>query len=214
MSSTLYTFRKGMIATATNNTPGRIRTCDLLFRREPFCPLNYRGRGDIMSTCLACGSPTSNPKFCNNSCSSSFLNRSENGRKTGRKKGVGKPCKFCGKEVRQRKNRFCDNCSGNLTKTVTGKYIRFDKATKADILTNDTQRYRRIRNHAHYLAKKQGILDQCQICGYSTHVECAHKKAIRDFPETATIAKINALSNLVGLCRNHHWEFDHGMIAL
>jgi hypothetical protein len=25
---------------------------------------------------------------------------------------------------------------------------------------------------------------------------------------------VNSLDNLVGLCPNHHWEFDHGLLQL
>lgn len=54
----------------------------------------------------------------------------------------------------------------------------------------------------------------CQSCGYSQHVEYAHIRALSQFPLTATIAEVNATDNIVILCRNCHWEFDHGMLDL
>jgi hypothetical protein len=54
----------------------------------------------------------------------------------------------------------------------------------------------------------------CQVCGYSTHIELAHIKAISDFSENATLGEINNPDNVLVLCRNHHWEFDHGKLAL
>jgi len=49
----------------------------------------------------------------------------------------------------------------------------------------------------------------CHVCGYSKHVEIAHKRAVADFPVTATVGEINNLENLMSLCPNHHWEHDH-----
>jgi hypothetical protein len=39
-----------------------------------------------------------------------------------------------------------------------------------------------------------------------------HRRDVADFPDTATVREINALSNLVGLCPTHHWEFDNGCL--
>jgi heterodisulfide reductase subunit B len=49
----------------------------------------------------------------------------------------------------------------------------------------------------------------CQTCGYDKHVEICHKKAIKDFPHTALVSEINSPDNLLMLCPNCHWEFDH-----
>ena len=54
----------------------------------------------------------------------------------------------------------------------------------------------------------------CAICGYSKYYEVAHIKAVADFPETASITEINAIDNLIALCPNHHWEYDHGLLNL
>lgn len=55
---------------------------------------------------------------------------------------------------------------------------------------------------------------KCSICGYSNHVEVAHIKPVSDFDDSATIREINSLSNLIGLCPNHHWEYDNGILKL
>lgn len=52
----------------------------------------------------------------------------------------------------------------------------------------------------------------CANCGYSKHVELAHRKAISKFPKSTTLGEINAESNNIQLCRNCHWEFDHGLL--
>lgn len=53
----------------------------------------------------------------------------------------------------------------------------------------------------------------CQVCGYSQHVEYAHIQSVSSFPETTTLRVVNDPSNVLVLCRNHHWEFDHGFLT-
>ena len=36
----------------------------------------------------------------------------------------------------------------------------------------------------------------------------------KDFDDNNTIAEINDISNLIGLCPNHHWEYDNGLLDL
>jgi len=55
---------------------------------------------------------------------------------------------------------------------------------------------------------------KCVICGYTKHVEIAHIKAVSEFGDDATLEEINHINNLVGLCPNHHWEYDAGLIDL
>lgn len=54
---------------------------------------------------------------------------------------------------------------------------------------------------------------KCAICGYSNHVEVAHIKAVSEFEDSATVREINSMDNLIGLCPNHHWEYDHGILT-
>ena len=58
------------------------------------------------------------------------------------------------------------------------------------------------------------VSPQCEICGYTHHVEVAHIKPVSSFNETATIREINSIDNLIGLCPNHHWEYDNGILKL
>jgi predicted restriction endonuclease len=55
---------------------------------------------------------------------------------------------------------------------------------------------------------------KCAICGYSNHVEVAHIKAVNEFDDSATIKEIDSIANLIGLCPNHHWEYDNGILEL
>jgi len=54
----------------------------------------------------------------------------------------------------------------------------------------------------------------CQKCGYSKHIELCHIKAVSSFGEEAYINDINSPDNILVLCRNCHWEFDHKLLAL
>lgn len=54
----------------------------------------------------------------------------------------------------------------------------------------------------------------CQKCGYSAHVELAHIKPLSEFNSNAILAEVNNPRNILVLCPNHHWEFDHGILNL
>lgn len=70
-----------------------------------------------------------------------------------------------------------------------------------------------IRKIAQKVFDQSGKECKCAICGYDKHIEIAHIKAVSDFNDEATIMEINAPKNLIGLCPNHHWEFDNGMLS-
>jgi len=78
---------------------------------------------------------------------------------------------------------------------------------------NDANRYGKVRQNAQLVYRQSGMSAQCLLCGYSTHVEICHIKNISDFPTNTLVSEINNLSNLVALCRNHHWEFDHNCLS-
>lgn len=63
------------------------------------------------------------------------------------------------------------------------------------------------------LARSRIELKPCK-CGYSKHVEVCHIKPIASFDDNATIAEINSKENLVCMCPNCHWEFDHQVSAV
>lgn len=52
----------------------------------------------------------------------------------------------------------------------------------------------------------------CVICGYQ-HYEVAHIKAVSEFSDDTLISEINAIENLIGLCPNHHYEYDNGLLT-
>lgn len=58
------------------------------------------------------------------------------------------------------------------------------------------------------------LKNPCAVCGYNKHVELCHIKPVSNFPLTAKFKEINCEENLIQLCPNCHWEFDHNMISL
>ena len=89
--------------------------------------------------------------------------------------------------------------------------------TKGELIS-DRKNYQSYRSSVRKLAEKiyidSGQPKVCAICGYDKHVEIAHIKAVSEFDDSATIAEINSLNNLIALCPNHHWEYDNGLITI
>jgi hypothetical protein len=179
---------------------------------DVFGEINCLGKKEKLKIlCLNCSKPTFNPKFCSKSCASSYNNSLVNGRKCGRSK-KDKFCK-CGVILKNYKRKKCDDCL-NLIKINDGSLVSLQDVTKAMVLVDNTQKYSRIRGLARTFAKKSGKLNSCHVCGYDKHVECAHIIPINSFNNGDKITKINNLNNLVGLCPNHHWEFDNGILKI
>lgn len=61
---------------------------------------------------------------------------------------------------------------------------------------------------------KNLIFLPCQVCNYSLHVELAHIKPISSFSKETLLSVVNDPSNILVLCRNHHWEQEHGFLLL
>jgi predicted HNH restriction endonuclease len=74
--------------------------------------------------------------------------------------------------------------------------------------------YVHVRQGARTAMKRSGITKKCYICSYDKHVEVCHRRPIHEFSLFILVKEINSLSNLVYLCPNCHWEFDHGMLDL
>jgi 5-methylcytosine-specific restriction endonuclease McrA len=113
-------------------------------------------------------------------------------------------CKHCGTEIIGRRS-VCDACLrrdwSKLTLATVGGEARY-------------QIHAVVRRHARMTYAESERPKQCINCGYNKHYEVCHIRPITDFPLDTTIGAINALSNLVALCPNCHWEFDHNMLSL
>jgi hypothetical protein len=71
-----------------------------------------------------------------------------------------------------------------------------------------------IRKHAYYVFHLNNGEKKCRVCGYDKHVEVCHIKSVSSFGENYLITEINSFENLIGLCPNHHWEYDNGHIKI
>lgn len=58
-------------------------------------------------------------------------------------------------------------------------------------------------------ARKDNKIKECQRCGYDKHVEVCHIKPISSFSDDTLIDSVNNKDNILILCPNCHWEFDH-----
>lgn len=124
--------------------------------------------------------------FCNQSCAAFFNNRK-------------KPRKS--KEPKAKKMK---------TKAI---FLR----TKAEIFSkglNWQASRSNIQKTARFVFFKVFPNPSCYVCGYSLHVDVAHIKSVSSFSPTAYLYQINHISNLIGLCKNHHWEYDNNYLCL
>ncbi len=139
--------------------------------------------------------------FCSKRCSALINN-------TLRPTRLKKKCKLCGSLIPSN-NTFCTDCYHTKGKfRVHGKDIN-NISLKEYLKTrkNDASRYNDIRNKARKAI--QHLPQKCSKCGYSKHVQAAHVKPISKFPLHTKISTINSVSNIILLCPNCHWEYDH-----
>ena len=107
--------------------------------------------------------------------------------------------------------------SWRIAKQPNPKPIALQGLTKDDLFSkrkNYQSARSAIRQNAFNIFMAANQHPSCEVCQYNKHVEVAHRAGVSSFTSTALISEINALDNLVGLCRNCHWEFDHGLLKL
>lgn len=146
--------------------------------------------------CLCCYNPTNNLKFCSRSCAAKITNKTPKRKKT--------------------KFSFCENC--NIECTYGRKYCKlcFKTCMAPDITLEEaiyenhhkSSAFALVRTRARTSIKAKKITT-CEKCGYDKHVEVCHIKPISEFSLNTKISEINSETNLIILCPNCHWEFDH-----
>lgn len=160
--------------------------------------------------CIRCKTPTRNAKFCTRSCAASTNNTWAVKRKPKKKR----TCRDCGDEylecrwLRSRCRKCYDTWRDYANRTTLGML-------RAKIVASGMHpscRWSEVRTHCRNLNSDRPR--ECQVCGYSNHVEFCHIKGLATYPDSATIAEVNDPSNIAILCPNHHWELDHGLFSL
>jgi len=148
--------------------------------------------------CLLCNKETTNPKFCSRSCAATFSNKFSIAPK--RKKT--NKCVLCGTLIYSNL-KYCKTCKPR----VILNDLTLEEAEYTGSHLHRSSVYAKVRTRAKVVCKNWKKI--CAQCGYVKHVEVCHKKAINSFPKTTLISEINSPENLILLCPNCHWEYDH-----
>lgn len=125
------------------------------------------------------------------------------GRISGPRKFISPILCECG-QPKEKRSKLCSCCnlqSRRIDYTL-GEAI-YNEGTKGST-------YSLIRSRARSIMQDKA----CERCGYSIHVETCHIKPINKFSLESKLSEINHPDNLISLCRNCHWEFDHGLLTL
>lgn len=186
----------------------KCKQCNELTSNKSFCSVkctctyNNNNAKTYGSPCLECGELTKNPEYCSRKCYNE--NR------------ISKP----------RKKYYCQNCSDLIS--VGWTHLKICKICRSNKMFN-WQKYtlKELKNKysiSQYHAKIRGwsrtIFNQskkpkiCKHCNYSKYIEVCHIKDVKDFSLDSTLEEVNHIDNLIALCRNCHWEFDHGHLKI
>ena len=149
--------------------------------------------------------------FCSRTCAASYNNKYFPKRKL-----EVRLCKRCGKEIARNsyknKNQICQECrratsvERHKSKTI-GEY-RESLAVKGK---HPSWVSAHVRIFCRSWNKDLTVLP-CQCCGYDKHIELCHIKPTSSFPSDAPLGEVNDPSNILVLCRNCHWEYDHNIL--
>lgn len=170
----------------------------------------YSGKTEYYMQCLNCEATTTNPKFCSRSCSVSNSNRVSIKRKRT------KQCKKCLNLIESQKT-YCSPCWKARARTFTSR-LKLETLTLGEMKRKGTSNFNSNYPHIRIMSRKIYLQSnkpqKCVICGYSLHFDVCHIKAIASYPLSTPVNIINDLSNLIAMCKNHHWEYDHGHLQL
>ena len=161
-----------------------------------------------MVACKNCQKETKNPNYCSRSCATIQNNKKFPKRKIKRR------CIVCGELVSNYRKSRCDKHTEEykLQTRDSFKFISIDEYISRPSIKDKhpSWKYAHIRTLARSWFKHL-LKEPCKICGYNKHVELAHIKPINKFSGTALMGEVNHPSNIMQLCRNCHWECDHGL---
>jgi 5-methylcytosine-specific restriction endonuclease McrA len=146
-----------------------------------------------------CKKETRNPKFCSSSCAAVVNNKSNP------KRSVQGKCRVCQCSIPKRAN-YCKSCKSKL--------VPVSERRLSDFPDSGSYRFAGVRYNAVAEYLKNGRERTCFNCGYDKHVEICHITPISSYPQDTLVKVVNAMSNLVALCPNCHWELDHNMLKL
>lgn len=141
-------------------------------------------------------------KFCNRSCAAHY----NNAQRPRPESTIKKPKKYYRPKGKMPLDEYLEKISiSNLT-----KHELFSARKNWQSARSGIQKQARIIFFKHY--------GKCECfrngCSYNLHLDVAHVTSVSDFDDDSTISEINNINNLIGLCKNCHWEFDHGHLTM
>lgn len=116
-------------------------------------------------------------------------------------------CKQCGITVKLTSS-LCKKCIAQSRKIIKSTMTL---GQLKSLSKRPRQWESRIRTEARDIV---GEGHSCFNCNYSLHFEVCHIKPIASFDEEELVSTINSPQNLTVLCRNCHWEQEHGFIQV
>lgn len=128
-------------------------------------------------------------KFCSLSCSASYNNR------------------ICPKKPRAVQKERPERKPVRRLQDVTKEQL-FERAKNWQSARSGIQK------HARNVYNTSDKPKCCVVCGYSLFYDVAHKRSVSDWPSDSLISDINNIANLEALCKNHHAEYDAGLLEL
>lgn len=156
-----------------------------------------------------CSVLTSNARYCCRRCAS-IVNNS----KSPKRKRTMLRCS-CGDAYtwQESRSRFCLPCRKRRQREreeLGNRTLEFYRDKNRQ--NHPSWKFAEVRAHARRLHAH--LPKRCQVCGYDKHTELAHITALSKWPLSTTLNEVNAKTNVLVLCPNHHWEFDNGAISL
>ena len=159
--------------------------------------------------------------FCDRICFGKHQSKVQHGKARGDYKNrmLEKPetCSVCGEKfilrrldcgLMSQKTR-CNDCTSKA---------KFDPKITKGQLREKLSSYQSYRSTIQRMARKVFFNSdrpkECIECKYDTHIDVCHIIPVSKFPDDTKISVINNIKNLVGLCKNHHWELDKGFLKI
>jgi hypothetical protein len=147
--------------------------------------------------------------FCCRSCAAIYNNKLKPKRTK-----ITYHCSECGSKVFHKETKRCKKCQQGIATTDVVKQTTVGQIKELYRDKNKLAIAAKIRGYGKTVYNKSNKPKQCINCGYSKHYEVCHIKSIASFDDNATMAEVHSLDNLIALCPNCHWEYDHGLLEL
>lgn len=174
------------------------------------CNINF---SKLFYKCLNCKKTFSKnkseaKKFCSRNCSGFYTNAVRNIDKTYH-------CADCNILISKTwvPEKYCIDCliSRKNNRVKYSKMTLNELSIQYPSLTN----YHSIlRSDSRRVFKNSQKPKECFVCGYDVFVNICHIKDVKDFDKSTIISEVNNIDNLIALCPNHHWEFDHKLLNI